>query len=1015
METDLHNVIKKGTVLEDVHRRYIMYQMFRATKYLHTGSVIHRDLKPSNILIDSDCRVKVADFGLARSVGPAAGLDRPGDPTLTNYVATRWYRAPEILLNSRRYTLGVDMWSLGCILAEMLLGRPLFPGSSTLDQIERIMAVIEPPSREDLLQIPAQYVNTILTKAQQDEAPDEGPAPHVPQLRDLLAGAPTEAVDLVEKLLVFNPDKRLTAEQALRHPFVAKFHNADHEPSMDRAVVPCIRDDVQLSVEVYRNKLYELIASRKNRVRNHVARVAQHKQNNNLKDDRNSKNEKIDRDSRIMTTHSNGVVRQRSSSKIEAIHYGHNRNRNDDPLTRNQTDGGGNGHEYHEGTRGGRVRSSSVSTPLQRSYSVTRGHPLEDGLQASGMSQSYCNGVSGSNLKNSDREVSPIRALQNGSPPDLRCNGHVSNQNHSQGNHKGSNVNSQARHEVSPATSNPNSADMNQNSANIKYSSSSGSAMKVRVIARTIDHGRGSTDNGRGSTDHGRGSTDHGRGSTDHGRGSTDHGRGSTDNGRGSTDHGRGSTDSGKGSKSLENRCPQKAHSVGRNRESTSSSSNNNHHPHQRREEAGADEGRPKDRSSPEKQTPTCNSGKSWSSGGSGGRPSDLSRGRREGSSKDQPSSVAVASCGGVTVTVAQNSSCQLPRSSSNRTIHGTDTCSDTSPTMTRNDVPSKSGVISCNSRSGYEVTNQWDQRSSGSVIYHSKPDKPRPDSVVVVHNRRRSTGLDYDSFIYAANKSPSKTAAHSPTSPISPSRKFQGLSVDDKAHFVEPKHQPVPPSDHSRLAPHGQETTTFLSHSRHDKRWSLDHHRNPQMKASHGSPYDVNNDHHYPSTSDTTATTICVPSTSVATSCDVLGAPGYSRTPSTLLPASAVRHQMTAAQRRGVAQASPPRRRSTSRSPSSVDLPDVVDVHGVTSISGRSIPAFRGQSIPVFDGRFFSVIDVRLRKAGARRPVYHVLSTKLVSVPSKKRLREVFRVRLEHGQPALRFSQEKSITQHSW
>ncbi|KAG7156531.1 Mitogen-activated protein kinase 15-like [Homarus americanus] len=149
METDLHNVIKKGNVLEDIHRRYIMYQLFRAARYLHSGSVIHRDLKPSNLLLDSDCRVKVADFGLARSVEPCALVEPQGDPTLTNYVATRWYRAPEILLNSKRYTLGVDMWSLGCILGEMLLGKPMFPGSSTLDQIERIMSVISPPCRED--------------------------------------------------------------------------------------------------------------------------------------------------------------------------------------------------------------------------------------------------------------------------------------------------------------------------------------------------------------------------------------------------------------------------------------------------------------------------------------------------------------------------------------------------------------------------------------------------------------------------------------------------------------------------------------------------------------------------------------------------------------------------------------------------------------------------------------------------------------------------------------------------
>ncbi|XP_069163583.1 extracellular signal-regulated kinase 2 isoform X2 [Procambarus clarkii] len=260
METDLHNVIKKGNVLEDIHRRYIMYQLFRAARYLHSGSVIHRDLKPSNLLLDSDCRVKVADFGLARSVEPCARVEPQGDPTLTNYVATRWYRAPEILLNSKRYTLGVDMWSLGCILGEMLLGKPMFPGSSTLDQIERIMSIISPPCREDLHLVSSQYASTLLSK------PHGGRTPK--PLKDILAGAPNDAIDLIEKLLVFSPDKRLTAEQALKHPYVARFHNAANEPCLEHAVVPCIRDDIQLSVDIYRNKLYELIASRKTRLKN---------------------------------------------------------------------------------------------------------------------------------------------------------------------------------------------------------------------------------------------------------------------------------------------------------------------------------------------------------------------------------------------------------------------------------------------------------------------------------------------------------------------------------------------------------------------------------------------------------------------------------------------------------------------------------------------------------------------------------------------------------------------------
>nr|XP_054353859.1 mitogen-activated protein kinase 15 isoform X3 [Pongo pygmaeus] len=149
MDTDLNAVIRKGGLLQDIHVRSIFYQLLRATRFLHSGHVVHRDQKPSNVLLDANCTVKLCDFGLARSLGDLP--EGPEDQALTEYVATRWYRAPEVLLSSHRYTLGVDMWSLGCILGEMLRGRPLFPGTSTLHQLELILETIPPPSEEDLL------------------------------------------------------------------------------------------------------------------------------------------------------------------------------------------------------------------------------------------------------------------------------------------------------------------------------------------------------------------------------------------------------------------------------------------------------------------------------------------------------------------------------------------------------------------------------------------------------------------------------------------------------------------------------------------------------------------------------------------------------------------------------------------------------------------------------------------------------------------------------------------------
>ncbi|XP_059162528.1 extracellular signal-regulated kinase 2-like [Physella acuta] len=256
METDLHNVIKRGNILKDVHKRYVMYQLFKSTKYLHSGNVIHRDLKPSNILLDSECVVKLCDFGLARSLTQIS-MDETGDPNLTEYVATRWYRAPEILLASHRYTKGVDMWSLGCILGEMLLGKPVFPGSSTLNQIERIMASIPTPSRADIDSLKTLYGVSVLEKAASTAGRNRK------SFDDMLPDAPADGVDLMKKLLHFNPDKRITAEEALQHPFVQRFHNASAEISLNFDVVPPLSDDVQLTVDEYRSKLYEMIMQKK--------------------------------------------------------------------------------------------------------------------------------------------------------------------------------------------------------------------------------------------------------------------------------------------------------------------------------------------------------------------------------------------------------------------------------------------------------------------------------------------------------------------------------------------------------------------------------------------------------------------------------------------------------------------------------------------------------------------------------------------------------------------------------
>ncbi|XP_036777629.2 mitogen-activated protein kinase 15 isoform X3 [Manis pentadactyla] len=232
MDTDLNAIICKGRLLKDVHKRYIFCQLLRATKFIHSGRVIHRDQKPSNVLLDTSCTVKLCDFGLAR---PLSSLtEGPEGQALTEY------------------TPGVDMWSLGCILGEMLRGRPLFPGTSTLHQLELILATIPPPSQEDLLALGSNYSTSILHCL----------GSHRPrQTLDALLppDTPPEALDLLGRLLVFAPDKRLSAAQALQHPYVQRFHCPALEWTLEVDVRLPVQEGAQLSAHEYRNHLYQMI------------------------------------------------------------------------------------------------------------------------------------------------------------------------------------------------------------------------------------------------------------------------------------------------------------------------------------------------------------------------------------------------------------------------------------------------------------------------------------------------------------------------------------------------------------------------------------------------------------------------------------------------------------------------------------------------------------------------------------------------------------------------------------
>ena len=254
MESDLHAVIKGG-ILEQVHKQYVLYQIVRALKYMHSGELIHRDIKPSNVLLNADCTIKLCDFGLARSVATTPGFIYDTNPVMTDYVATRWYRAPEILLGSPYYTKGVDIWAVGCILAEMLIGKPVFPGTSTLDQLERVLTVTGAPTSEDIESIQSPFANTMLSSIKIPSARKT--------LVQLFPKATPDMLDLLEKCFRFNPSKRPSAKELLSHPLFKQFHDAKWEPDAPRIIKIPLDDNIKLSAVDYRTRIYDLIVKRK--------------------------------------------------------------------------------------------------------------------------------------------------------------------------------------------------------------------------------------------------------------------------------------------------------------------------------------------------------------------------------------------------------------------------------------------------------------------------------------------------------------------------------------------------------------------------------------------------------------------------------------------------------------------------------------------------------------------------------------------------------------------------------
>lgn len=221
-DTDLHRIIRSRQKLTNEHHQYFMIQAFRGLHYLHSAKIMHRDLKPSNLLVNADCALAICDFGLARDDQMIPTAD------LTEYVVTRWYRPPEVLgMGSNQYTSAVDVWSLGLIFAELMVGKTLLPGSDYIRQLIMIVNLLGTPPPEDMEYLSEEARTFLRSQPVQKARP----------FAELFPMATAEAVDLLSKLLVFHPAKRLTAKQVIEHPYFAKYRDPAEETSADHGFV----------------------------------------------------------------------------------------------------------------------------------------------------------------------------------------------------------------------------------------------------------------------------------------------------------------------------------------------------------------------------------------------------------------------------------------------------------------------------------------------------------------------------------------------------------------------------------------------------------------------------------------------------------------------------------------------------------------------------------------------------------------------------------------------------------
>ncbi|CAF4521011.1 unnamed protein product [Rotaria sp. Silwood1] len=227
VECNLHRLLLAQELLSEEQIKLIIYSILRSLKFIHSAGILHRDLKPTNIGIDKDSNVTILDFGLA-SVASA------NTPTI--YVSTRWWRAPEIYINEEKYNEKIDLWSVGCIMAELILLKPVFPGNDTIDQLNKILDITGTPDSTTIQEICIPGISAYISQKEPKPKRDFNELfgfKYDPLTQNPISGVSPEGVDLLDRLLSFDPRQRPTAEQALSHRFLEFYHDPIEEPTIE--------------------------------------------------------------------------------------------------------------------------------------------------------------------------------------------------------------------------------------------------------------------------------------------------------------------------------------------------------------------------------------------------------------------------------------------------------------------------------------------------------------------------------------------------------------------------------------------------------------------------------------------------------------------------------------------------------------------------------------------------------------------------------------------------------------